>query len=137
MNTITLEEGKVYITRGGNKVTIIKTGLKNRSVFNCVGILALSTDKEFELVKEWATTGKYRNENNPTSDIIAEWSPYNEFKVWEVIEVWKDSFPNVRCLRRFKKFDISSNLVVAFIDGDTESSQSQGSYWQHAEKVKC
>jgi hypothetical protein len=135
VNTITLEEGKVYVTRGGDKVTIIRTGLRNGCVFNCVGTMTLLTGEE--LVREWTSTGKYYNQHSSSIDIIAEWTPYSEFKVGEVIQVWDDYYPDCKYLRRFKEFDTHNNKVAAFIDGTTESLQTQWRYWQHAEKVKC
>ncbi|MCI4437709.1 MAG: hypothetical protein JHC33_12955 [Ignisphaera sp.] len=136
MNTVTLEEGKAYVTRGGDKVTILKTGLRNMAEeFTCAGIITRPDGKEEVLT--WSATGKFFSDIDTCLDLMGKWNPYHEFKVGEVIQVWDDHYPNCKYLRRFKEFDTHNNKVAAFIDGTTESLQTQWRYWQYAEKVKC
>lgn len=71
-NTMTIQTGKQYKTRDGNRVTIYRTDAKGPySVHGCIH----HTHVPLDVVDIWSSDGKYNNLGGDRPlDIIAEWS---------------------------------------------------------------
>lgn len=84
-----IEKGKFYRTRGGNKVEILKTDVKN--TWPIIGLITNSED--YEICASWSDNGKYDAKylEKHSCDIIGEWEEVLDFDPY-CLPKWADQW---------------------------------------------
>ena len=106
-----LEVDKTYLTRGGKKVRIIATDMRDKQ-YPVVGLINYP-DKE--VVQGWTKSGRYYDTpgRQSSDDVVSEYSFWNEVKVDTKVLV-RNSKEDEWVKRHFAKYEDSKVLYYPF-----------------------
>ena len=125
---MTLEVGKPYLTRGGQKVRIVATDVRDKE-YTVAGLINYP-DKE--VLQCWTKVGSYHSVPGRESldDIVSEYSLWNEVKVDTKILV-RDSKKDEWIKRHFAKYENGAVFYYPFGMTSYTSTRNNLPYSQH------